>query len=126
MSQQQNQQQSQQLYNAKAIKDTIDFIAKVYEDDSYIAIPGFGDEVFGYLEEHFIILQRLTALGVKISPEPSEYEILLQYLHILINSGGKIYDVDAAMNSSRIYNRDVLRRIDASRDAAWELYRQKL
>lgn len=126
MSQQQDQQSNQQLYNAKAIKDTIDFIAKVYEDNSYIAIPCFGKEVFGYLEEHFIILQRLTALGVKISPEPSEYEILLQYLHILINNGGKIYDVDAAMNSSRIYNRDVLRRIDASRDAARELCRQKL
>ena len=126
MSQQQNQQSNQQLYNAKAIKDTIDFIAKVYEDNSYIAIPGFNNEVFGYLEEHFIILQRLTALGVKISPEPSEYEILLQYLHILVNSGGKIYDVDAAMKSSRIYNRDVLSRIDASRDVARELCRQKL
>lgn len=110
--------------NAKAICDTVEFIASTNEGDS--SLKSFSGDVYGYLDAHFIVLQRLTTLGAKISPEPSEYEILLQYLHILLNDGGKIYDIDAAMKSSRIYNRDVLSRIDASRDAARELCRQKL
>ena len=103
--------------NAKAICDTVEFIANTTEGDS--ALRPFGDDVFGYLDEHFIVLQRLTDLGAKISPEPSEYEILLQCLYIMAKN--KPYDVAAAMEDSRIYNRDVLSRIDASLKTASKL-----
>ena len=100
-----------QLQNAKVICNTVKLIANTTEGDS--ALKSFGGDVHGYLEDHFIVLQRLTTLGAKISPEPSEYEILLQCLHILI-SDEQPYGVEAAMEFSRIYNRDVLSRIDAS------------
>lgn len=106
-----------QLQNAKAIRDTMAVIANTTKGDG--ARKSFGDDVFGYLEEHFIVLQRLTDLGAKISPEPSEYEILLQYLYIMAKN--KPYDVAAAMEFSRIYNRDVLGRIDASLKEARKL-----
>lgn len=99
-----------QLQNAKAICNTVKLIANTTEGDS--TLKSFGDDVFGYLDEHFIVLQRLTDLGAKISPEPSEYEILLQCLYITAKN--KPYDVAAAMEFSRIYNRDVLSRIDTS------------
>ena len=100
-----------QLQNAKVICNTVKLIANTTEGDS--ALKSFGGDVHGYLEDHFIVLQRLTTLGAKISPVPSEYEILLQCLHIL-TSNKQTYDVAAAMEFSRIYNRDVLGRIDAS------------
>lgn len=100
-----------QLQNAKAICDTVKLIANTTEGDS--ALESFGGDVHGYLEDHFLVLQRLTTLGAKISPEPSGYEILLQCLHILI-SKEQVYGVAAAMEFSRIYNRDVLSRIDTS------------
>ena len=99
-----------QLQNAKAICNTVKLIANTTEGDS--ALKSFGGDVHGYLEDHFIVLQRLTTLGAKISPEPSEYEILLQCLYIMAKN--KPYDVAAAMEFSRIYNCDVLSRIDAS------------
>lgn len=104
--------------NAKAICDTVEFIASTNEGDS--SLKSFGGDVHGYLEDHFIVLQRLTTLGAKISPEPSEYEILLQCLHILI-SDEQPYGVEAAMEFSRIYNRDVLSRIDTSLEEARKL-----
>lgn len=100
-----------QLQNAKAICNTVKLIANTTEGDS--ALKSFGGDVHGYLEDHFLVLQRLTTLGAKISPEPSGYEILLQCLHILI-SKEQVYGVAAAMEFSRIYNRDVLSRIDTS------------
>lgn len=107
-----------QLQNAKVICNTVKLIANTTEGDS--ALKSFGGDVHGYLEDHFIVLQRLTTLGAKISPEPSEYEILLQCLHILI-SDEQPYGVEAAMEFSRIYNRDVLSRIDASLKDAYNL-----
>lgn len=106
-----------QLQNAKAICNTVKLIANTTEGDS--TLKSFGDDVFGYLDEHFIVLQRLTDLGAKISPEPSEYEILLQCLYITAKN--KPYDVAAAMEFSRIYNRDALGRIDASLEEARKL-----
>lgn len=99
-----------QLQNAKAICNTVKLIANTTEGDS--ALKSFGGDVFGYLSGHFIVLQRLTALGAKISPEPAEYEILLQCLYILARN--EVYDVADAMEDGRIYNRDVLSRIDTS------------
>lgn len=99
------------LQNAKAIRDTVRLIADTTEGDS--ALKSFGNDVSGYLDEYFTVLQRLTTLGMEISSVPSEYEILLQCLHIL-TSNKQTYDVAAAMEFSRIYNRDVLGRIDAS------------
>lgn len=116
-----NPQEISKLQNARAIRDTVRIIANTTEGDS--ALKSFGGDVHGYLEDHFIVLQRLTTLGAKISPEPSEYEILLQCLHILTGKE-QVYDVDAAMEFSRIYNRDVLSRIDASLTDAQELVRQ--
>ena len=107
-----------QLQNAKAICDTVEFIASTNEGGS--ALKSFGGDVHGYLEDHFIVLQRLTTLDAKISPEPSEYEILLQCLHIL-TSDEQPYGVEAAMEFSRIYNRDVLSRIDTSLEEARKL-----
>lgn len=107
-----------QLQNAKVICNTVKLIANTTEGDS--ALKSFGGDVHGYLEDHFIILQRLTTLGAKISPEPSEYEILLQCLHILTGDE-QPYGVAAAMEFSRIYNRDVLSRIDASLKDAYNL-----
>lgn len=105
------------LQNAKAICNTVKLIANTTEGDG--ALKSFGDDVFGYLDEHFIVLQRLTDLGAKISPEPSEYEILLQCLYIMAKN--RSYDVAAAMEFSRIYNRDILSRIDASLGEARKL-----
>lgn len=106
--------------NAKAICDTVEFIASTNEGDS--SLKSFSGDVYGYLDAHFIVLQRLTTLGAKISPEPSEYEILLQCLHIL--TCNKVYDVADAMENSRIYNRDVLSRIDTSLEEARKLLRR--
>lgn len=103
--------------NAKAICNTVKLIANTTEGDS--ALKSFSGDVYGYLEDHFIVLQRLTTLGAKISPEPSEYEILLQCLYIMAKN--KPYDVAAAMEFSRIYNRDVLSRIDTSLEEARKL-----
>lgn len=110
-------QEISQLQNARAIRDTVKIIADTTEGDS--ALKSFSGDVFGYLSDHFIVLQRLTTLGVKISPEPSEYEILLQCLHIL--TCNKVYDVADAMEDSRIYNRDVLSRIYTSLEDARNL-----
>lgn len=107
-----------QLQNAKAICNTVKLIANTTEGDS--ALKSFGGDAHGYLEDHFIVLQRLTTLGAKISPEPSEYEILLQCLHIL-TSDEQPYGVEAAMEFSRIYNRDVLSRIYTSLEDARNL-----
>lgn len=107
-----------QLQNAKVICNTVKLIANTTEGDS--ALKSFGGDVHGYLEDHFIVLQRLTTLGAKISPEPSEYEILLQCLHILA-SDEQPYGVEAAMEFSRIYNRDVLSRIYTSLEDARNL-----
>lgn len=116
-----NPQEINQLQNARAIRDTVRLIADTTEGDS--ALEPFGNDVYGYLEDHFIVLQRLTTLGVGISSEPSEYEILLQCLHELTNKE-RTYDVTDAMEFSRIYNHDVLSRIDASLKTAQELVQQ--
>ena len=105
-----NPQEISQLQNARAIRDTVELISVTTKGDG--TLKQFGDDVFGYLDEHFIVLQRLTDLGAKISLVPPEYEILLQCLYIMAKN--KSYDVAAAMEFSRIYNRDVLSRIDAS------------
>lgn len=115
-----NPQEISKLQNARAIRDTVRIIANTIEGDS--ALKSFGGDVFGYLSGHFIVLQRLTALGAKISPEPAEYEILLQCLYILARN--KVYDVADAMEDGRIYNRDVLSRIDTSIKDAQNLVQQ--
>lgn len=115
-----NPQEISKLQNARAIRDTVRIIANTTEGDS--ALKSFGGDVFGYLSGHFIVLQRLTALGAKISPEPAEYEILLQCLYILARN--KVYDVADAMEDGRIYNRDVLSRIDTSIKDAQNLVQQ--
>lgn len=103
-------QEISQLQNARAIRDTVKLISVATEGDG--TLKSFGDDVFGYLDEHFIVLQRLTDLGAKISLVPPEYEILLQCLYIMAKN--KSYDVAAAMEFSRIYNPDVLSRITNS------------
>ena len=115
-----NPQEISKLQNARAIRDTVRIIANTTEGDS--ALKSFGGDVFGYLSGHFIVLQRLTALGAKISPEPAEYEILLQCLYILARN--EVYDVADAMEDGRIYNRDVLSRIDTSIKDAQNLVQQ--
>lgn len=76
--------------------------------------------MFNFLSEYFAALQLLKTLGVNVSQEPAEYEILLQYLCLLIGSE-KPYSWEIAMDSNRVRTPAIINRIANSRVAAREL-----
>lgn len=97
---------------------TADFMTKMARDDN--VLKQFEGDVFDFLSEYFAALQLLKNLGVNVSQEPAEYEILLQYLCLLIGSK-KPYSWETAMDSNRVRTPSILNRIANSRVAAREL-----
>lgn len=97
---------------------TADFMTKMARDDN--VLKQFEGDVFDFLSEYFAALQLLKNLGVNVSQEPAEYEILLQYLCLLIGSE-KPYSWEIAMDSNRVRTPAIINRIANSRVAAREL-----
>lgn len=104
--------------NANNIFYAADFMAKMARDDN--VLKQFEGDVFNFLSEYFAALQLLKTLGVNVSQEPAEYEILLQYLCLLIGSE-KPYSWEIAMDSNRVRTPAIINRIANSRVAAREL-----
>lgn len=104
--------------NANNIFYAADFMAKMARDDN--VLKQFAGDVFNFLSEYFAALQLLKTLGVNVSQEPAEYEILLQYLCLLIGSE-KPYSWEIAMDSNRVRTPAIINRIANSRVAAREL-----
>lgn len=104
--------------NANNIFYVADFMAKMARDDN--VLKQFEGDVFNFLSEYFAALQLLKTLGVNVSQEPAEYEILLQYLCLLIGSE-KPYSWEIAMDSNRVRTPAIINRIANSRVAAREL-----
>lgn len=104
--------------NVNNIFYAADFMAKMARDDN--VLKQFEGDVFNFLSEYFAALQLLKTLGVNVSQEPAEYEILLQYLCLLIGSE-KPYSWGIAMDSNRVRTPAIINRIANSRVAAREL-----
>lgn len=104
--------------NVNNIFYAADFMAKMARDDN--VLKQFEGDVFNFLSEYFAALQLLKTLGVNVSQEPAEYEILLQYLCLLIGSE-KPYSWEIAMDSNRVRTPAIINRIANSRVAAREL-----
>lgn len=106
--------------NANNIFYAADFITEIARDDNML--KQFESDVFNFLSEYFAALQLLKTLGVNVSQAPAEYEILLQYLCLLIDTE-KPYNIEAAVDSNRIHNPVIFRRIAHSRAVAKELFK---